>query len=621
MYGEGNDDLDDSPDELDFLSSPPVRPPPSTNHTTPRPGGARLSRKQEDPSPASSPVKRIIIPIKEYEEKSRTPAAKQTPRRQSSSVKQPPSRDSRRGSRKVAPTRRSSSPRQPSSIQSKVLSLAGSGADAAKIIRLSSPSKSPPSHQAEEAKEGTEARRQLLDQILQSFYTQSPEDHPIDDQVSEGEISPISTAQPQLADSSSFDLADEFDSDTVMEKSDHGQGEPSSSPDGAVEQIETSSIDACEPSRGVSVIAADKPSPSASLDISKDSVANLEDRIQSAAGIPDLHPSNNKSLENDPASRESLSDAEKITAVELSGAAHLPTPPPTNEQSPGQQHPFQLSNQSPSSRNPHMATTSPSTPAEVTAKSSPQATPDQAPSPGAATKLEHDINGPPSAARTEDIEMSTPFADTGAEGEDELDAEDVALAGDDDEMMPPASLLAAATPSESMASTPGPQTDATPQPKAKVAAKKSKDSKSTLVKKAAKPASASQAVKVAGKKVAGKSKDKSKPAQKAPRSTSQVESVPPGTASVVSAELPASCEEGAESGTDDERIFCVCKRRYKEEEEDTTMIGCEGGCENWYHPQCVGLKDEQVEAIGTYMCKECELRKSKLYRFRLLQVC
>ena len=619
MYGEGNDDLDDSPDELDFLSSPPKRLPPSTNHTTPRPGGARLSRKQEDPSPASSPVKRVVIPIKEYEEKSRTPVAKQAPRRQSSSVKQPPSRDCRGGSRKVASTRRSSSPRRPSSIQSKVLSLASSGADAAKIIRLSSHSNSPPSHPAEEAKEGTEARRQLLDQILQSFYTQSPEDHSIDDQVSRGENSPISTAQPQLPDSSSFDLADEFDSDTVMEKSDHGKGEPGDSPD--VEQIETSSINAYEPSRGVSVIAADKPSPSASLDTSKDSVATLEDRIQSDAGIPDLHPSNNKSLENDPAPRESLSDAEKITAVKLSGAAHLPTPPPANEQSPGQQHPFQLSDQSPSSRNPHLATTSPSTPAEVTARSSPQATPDQAPSPGAATKLEHDVSGPPSATRTDDIEMSTPFADTCAEGEDELDAEDVALAGDDDEMMPPASLLAAATPSESMASTPGPQADATPQPKAKGAAKKSKDSKSTLVKKAAKPASASQAVKVAGKKVAGKSKTKSKPDQKAPRSTSQVESVPPGTASVVSAELPASFEEGAESGTDDERIFCVCKRRYKEEEEDTTMIGCEGGCENWYHPQCVGLKDEQVEAIGTYICKECELRKSSFSTFRLLQVC
>ena len=54
------------------------------------------------------------------------------------------------------------------------------------------------------------------------------------------------------------------------------------------------------------------------------------------------------------------------------------------------------------------------------------------------------------------------------------------------------------------------------------------------------------------------------------------------------------------------KAFCWCKK-YREEE----MLGCDGDDDDcpgngWYHPSCVGLTAEDVEALDTWVCNGCK---------------
>lgn len=45
-------------------------------------------------------------------------------------------------------------------------------------------------------------------------------------------------------------------------------------------------------------------------------------------------------------------------------------------------------------------------------------------------------------------------------------------------------------------------------------------------------------------------------------------------------------------------VFCVCRRP----DNHAWMIGCDGGCEDWYHPKCVGIEQADGELIDKYIC-------------------
>jgi hypothetical protein len=62
---------------------------------------------------------------------------------------------------------------------------------------------------------------------------------------------------------------------------------------------------------------------------------------------------------------------------------------------------------------------------------------------------------------------------------------------------------------------------------------------------------------------------------------------------------------GSDSGSDidDGRLYCVCQRPAVHEDE---LWVCCDGCEEWYHPACVGLDDDTALALPSYTCARCE---------------
>ncbi|KAI9367972.1 hypothetical protein BJX61DRAFT_259248 [Aspergillus egyptiacus] len=56
-----------------------------------------------------------------------------------------------------------------------------------------------------------------------------------------------------------------------------------------------------------------------------------------------------------------------------------------------------------------------------------------------------------------------------------------------------------------------------------------------------------------------------------------------------------------EEGSDDEE-YCICRKP----DNHTWMIGCDGGCEDWFHGKCVNIDQRDEELIDKYICPNCE---------------
>jgi hypothetical protein len=67
-----------------------------------------------------------------------------------------------------------------------------------------------------------------------------------------------------------------------------------------------------------------------------------------------------------------------------------------------------------------------------------------------------------------------------------------------------------------------------------------------------------------------------------------------------------NCEEGSEA-------YCNCKKPYVAGE---LMFKCEGFCGNWYHPECLKMKTEEVERQKNsnvrWYCPECIWRAKEV---------
>ena len=66
---------------------------------------------------------------------------------------------------------------------------------------------------------------------------------------------------------------------------------------------------------------------------------------------------------------------------------------------------------------------------------------------------------------------------------------------------------------------------------------------------------------------------------------------------------PAEEEEADEDDSaSDNELFCICRKP----DDHTWMIGCDGGCEDWFHGRCVNLQQKQESLIDKYICKRFE---------------
>ena len=91
----------------------------------------------------------------------------------------------------------------------------------------------------------------------------------------------------------------------------------------------------------------------------------------------------------------------------------------------------------------------------------------------------------------------------------------------------------------------------------------------------------------------------------APRNRKQSSATP-----MQSSPLPMSREaegDDEEEVDDDEELFCICRKP----DDHTWMIGCDGGCEDWFHGRCVKMNERDGNLIDKYICM---LRASSLVR-------
>ncbi|XP_033120164.1 nucleosome-remodeling factor subunit BPTF-like [Anneissia japonica] len=57
----------------------------------------------------------------------------------------------------------------------------------------------------------------------------------------------------------------------------------------------------------------------------------------------------------------------------------------------------------------------------------------------------------------------------------------------------------------------------------------------------------------------------------------------------------------------DDELYCLCRTPY---DDSQFYIGCDL-CNDWFHGQCVGIGQEEAEAIDSYVCKKCQSKQSQ----------
>ena len=55
-----------------------------------------------------------------------------------------------------------------------------------------------------------------------------------------------------------------------------------------------------------------------------------------------------------------------------------------------------------------------------------------------------------------------------------------------------------------------------------------------------------------------------------------------------------------DDGLDDhEKLWCVCLKR----DDGRIMVGCDGGCDNWFHFSCMGIDEADEALVDKFICK------------------
>merc|ERR1712130_748390 len=50
--------------------------------------------------------------------------------------------------------------------------------------------------------------------------------------------------------------------------------------------------------------------------------------------------------------------------------------------------------------------------------------------------------------------------------------------------------------------------------------------------------------------------------------------------------------------------YCVCQRPYQR--SDGPMVGCDGGCSQWFHFSCLGFPQNHKMPFGPWKCEACQ---------------
>jgi COMPASS component SPP1 len=67
-----------------------------------------------------------------------------------------------------------------------------------------------------------------------------------------------------------------------------------------------------------------------------------------------------------------------------------------------------------------------------------------------------------------------------------------------------------------------------------------------------------------------------------------------------SSQAHASDDDGESS--EDHNLYCICRKP----DNHKWMIGCDGGCDDWFHGDCVNMKQADEELVDRFICPHCE---------------
>ena len=73
------------------------------------------------------------------------------------------------------------------------------------------------------------------------------------------------------------------------------------------------------------------------------------------------------------------------------------------------------------------------------------------------------------------------------------------------------------------------------------------------------------------------------------------------------AELPSNSSQISRSdasmygSSSHKKVFCICRKG----PDGTSMIPCEGGCEDWFHGKCVNIQESEQHHVEKYICPNC----------------
>ncbi|CZT14916.1 uncharacterized protein RCC_00848 [Ramularia collo-cygni] len=56
----------------------------------------------------------------------------------------------------------------------------------------------------------------------------------------------------------------------------------------------------------------------------------------------------------------------------------------------------------------------------------------------------------------------------------------------------------------------------------------------------------------------------------------------------------------ADEESDDNTLYCLCRKIAR-----GFMVGCDGGCDDWFHGTCVGIKARQKDLLEQFVCPDC----------------
>jgi len=79
-----------------------------------------------------------------------------------------------------------------------------------------------------------------------------------------------------------------------------------------------------------------------------------------------------------------------------------------------------------------------------------------------------------------------------------------------------------------------------------------------------------------------------------------------GTPALESSPAPENSSQAHASDDDDSsedhNLYCLCKKP----DNHKWMIGCDGGCDDWFHGDCVNMKQADEELVDKFICPMCE---------------